>query len=79
MSGRSKKTDNEEKEMSINESFEYLDELLTKLQEEELPLEETFALYEKGMKAVKECSKKIDAVEKKVKIIEADGSVSDLV
>lgn len=73
MSGKSKKD-----EMSIKESFEYLDDLLNKIQDEELPLEEAFALYEKGMKVLKECSGKIDAVEKKVKLIDANGNVSDL-
>ncbi|MBR1875835.1 MAG: exodeoxyribonuclease VII small subunit [Lachnospiraceae bacterium] len=73
MSGKSKKD-----EMSIKESFEYLDDLLNKIQDEELPLEEAFALYEKGMKVLKECSEKIDAVEKKVKLIDANGNVSDL-
>ncbi len=78
MSGKSKKTNPEENEMSINESFEFLDSLLEKLREEELPLEESFALYEQGMKVVKKCSEKIDAVEKKVKVIDADGNLSDL-
>ncbi len=78
MSGKSKKTNPEENEMSINESFEFLDSLLEKLREEELPLEESFALYEQGMKVVKQCSEKIDAVEKKVKVIDADGNLSDL-
>ena len=78
MSGKSKKTNTDENEMSINESFEYLDSLLEKLREEDLPLEESFALYERGMKVVKKCSEKIDAVEKRVKVIDADGNVNDL-
>ncbi len=78
MSGKSKKTNTDENEMSINESFEYLDSLLEKLREEDLPLEESFALYEQGMKVVKKCSEKIDAVEKRVKVIDADGNVNDL-
>ena len=78
MSGKSKKTNTDENEMSINESFEYLDSLLEKLGDEELPLEESFALYEQGMKVVKKCSEKIDAVEKKVKLIDADGNLNDL-
>ena len=73
MSERSK-----EKKLSIEESFEYLDEALEKIEDEDLPLEEAFAVYGGAMKVLKDCAKQIDSVEKKVKVIEKNGSLSDL-
>ncbi len=67
-----------ENKMSIEECFDYLDGALTKLEDEDLPLEETFVIYEEAMKVVKECSAKIDAVEKKVKVLDSKGNLSNL-
>ena len=66
------------KKMSIEESFDYLDEALEKIEDEDLPLEEAFAVYEGAMKVLKDCGRQIDAVEKKVKVLEKNGSLSDL-
>ncbi|MBQ8956604.1 MAG: exodeoxyribonuclease VII small subunit [Lachnospiraceae bacterium] len=61
------------KKMSIEESFEYLDEVIDKMEDPDITLEESFSLYEKGMKVLKEASKAVDEVEKKVKLIDEDG------
>ncbi len=76
MSQKSKKQEAEQ-ELTIEESFEYLDEVLEQLEDEELPLEDSFALYERGMKVLRSCSEKIDTVEKKVKLLNAEGGVED--
>ena len=39
---------------------------------DEVSLEDSFKLYEKGMKLVKQCNDKIDKVEKKINIIEGN-------
>ncbi len=70
MSERSKKR-------SIEESFSYLDEVLEKMEDPDIPLEESFALYEKGMKALKEATRAIDDVEKRVKLIDDEGRTED--
>jgi len=49
-----------------------LDEILKKLEDEDTPLEESFKLYEEGMKLSGEISGRIDAVEKKMIILEGD-------
>jgi exodeoxyribonuclease VII small subunit len=67
----------ESKKMSIEESFEYLDGILEKMEDEDISLEDSFALYEKGMKALKETSAAIDEVEKKVKLIDDEGRTED--
>lgn len=70
MSERSKKR-------SIEESFSCLDEILEKLEDPDIPLEESFTLYEKGMKVLKETTGAIDDVEKRVKLIDDEGRTED--
>lgn len=50
-------------EMTLEEAFEQLDELIDKMEESDLPLEESFALYKKGVSLVEVCNKKIEKVE----------------
>ena len=67
----------ESKDLSIEEAFDRLQETLTKLQDDSVPLEESFGLYEQGMKLVKYCNEKIDRVEKKVEKLNADGGLEE--
>lgn len=60
--------------MSIEESFDYLDEVIEKMEDPDISLEDSFTLYEKGMKVLKEVSKAVDEVEKKVRLIDDDGN-----
>jgi len=60
------RTDKKEKELSLEENFELLGEITEKLQSEDLPLEEAFENYKKGMDLIKKCSEQIDMVEKEV-------------
>lgn len=59
------------KKVSIEDSFEQLDELIDELQQGELSLEDSFKKYEEGMKLIKQCTETIDKVEKKLHVIEA--------
>lgn len=60
-------------EQSIETVFEQLDEIVTKLEGEDVSLEESFQLYHKGMDLLKICNDKIDAVEKKIMILDEEG------
>ena len=74
-----KKTgDKEEKKVSLEENFAAIEEILTKMEDADLPLEESFRLYEDGVKRLKECSGEIDMIEKKVKLLSDDGSLEDM-
>ena len=50
-------------ELTLEEAFTQLDELIDKMEGSSLPLEETFQLYKQGVSLVEYCSKKIDKVE----------------
>lgn len=59
--------------MTIEETLKELEGLIEKMEDRESSLEETFTYYEKGMRLVKECSEKIDQVEKKIQVLAEEG------
>lgn len=60
------------KSKSLETAFEELDVLIAKMEDRDLPLEDTFKLYQEGLKLIKYCNGAIDKVEKK--IIEIHGT-----
>lgn len=66
-----------EKNKSIEESFEALDEMLEKLEDRETTLEESFLVYQQGMELLKCCNEKIDTVEKKMLQMDEDGKLRE--
>ncbi|MCR5097907.1 MAG: exodeoxyribonuclease VII small subunit [Lachnospiraceae bacterium] len=65
-------------ETTIREDFDALEAIIEKMDDTEVSLEDSFALYEDGMKLLKQLSGRIDTVEERVKKLSEDGSVSDL-
>ena len=59
----------DKKELTIEESFNKLQEILDKMEDDETELEESFKLYEEGIGLVKKVSESIDKVEKRIKIL----------
>ena len=57
----------------IEEAFEKLREILGKMDAEGVSLEESFRCYEQGMKLIRYCNETIDTVEKKVRVLSAEG------
>ena len=70
------KTLTAEKGLTMEEAFDRLNALLNRMEREEHTLEETFSLYEEGLKLVRCCSEKIDGIEKKLVILE-EGMADD--
>lgn len=68
----------EEKKMSVEESFAALDEMVKKLESSDVTMEESFQIYQDGMKLLKEVNGTIDRVEKQIQLLNADGTTSDL-
>ncbi len=67
----------EEKELTLEEAFEKLEETIEKLEAEDITLEDSFKEYKQGMEILKYCSDKIDRVEKKVLKIEGNGELNE--
>lgn len=68
---------NEKQEQTLEEAFAQLDKIVERLETGELSLESSFQTYKKGMELLKECSKKVDLVEKMVLQIDEDGEVHE--
>lgn len=54
---------------TIEEAFTQIDEMIRKLQDPETSLQESFRIYEQGMKAVAFCNEQIDGIEKKIEVL----------
>ena len=67
----------EEQGKSIEESLEELDKIVERLESADVSLEESFLIYQTGMKLLKECSEKIDTVEKRMLMMNEDGELSE--
>ena len=65
----------EEKEMTLEKTFEQLEEKLQSLESEDITLEDSFKIYKEGMDLLKQCHEKIDYVEKKVLEINEAGEL----
>lgn len=72
-----KRTAETEKEMNLEESFEKLDEMLNELESPDISLEESFQVYQEGMKLLKQCNAFIDRVEKDVLKLNGDGELEE--
>lgn len=58
-----------QKKETIEEGFARLNDILNKMDDSEVSLEETFELYNNGLKIVKELNGKISEVESKLNIV----------
>lgn len=62
---------------TIEEALIELDNIVERLESADISLEESFLTYQSGMKLLKECSEKIDTVEKKMLMMNEDGELSE--
>ena len=61
-----KKVDNN---MSIEESFKAIDKIITDMDNEKCTIEKSIELYEKGIKILNDVNKKVDKIEKDLKVL----------
>ena len=68
-----------EKEMNFEELMKRLETITTKLEKENLNLDESVKLFEEGMKISKECSEKLESAEKRITVLlnNGDGEFSE--
>ncbi len=67
-----------EKELKLEESFEKLNEIIEALEKPDITLENSFTLYQEGMKLLKACNDSIDKVEKELIILSGNGETNEL-
>lgn len=77
MSKKSTSASAVENNISLEEAFEKLDNLIAELEKPENSLEASFLAFEQGMQLVKYCNDAIDKVEKKVLVLGQDGELDE--
>ena len=67
----------ENPELTIEESFQKLDRMAEMLESDGIGLEESFRLYEEGMRLLKDLHERIEDYEKKMLVLNPDGNVEE--
>ena len=55
--------------MKLEEKFEQINDIMSKLEDNNISLDESYKIYTKGMKLIKECSDNLDKMEKEIMVI----------
>ncbi|HMA77116.1 MAG TPA: exodeoxyribonuclease VII small subunit [Candidatus Krumholzibacteriaceae bacterium] len=55
------------KELNFEDSMQRLEDIVRKLEDEDIPLEESINLYEEGVKIGKKCRNILDEADKRIK------------
>ena len=67
-----------DKEIKLEEAFEKLNQIVEALEKPDVTLEDSFGLYQEGMKLLKTCNDSIDKVEKELITLNENGEVNEL-
>ena len=67
----------EEQTLSLEDAFAQIEEVIGRLETEDITLEQSFAEYNRGMALLAQCNETIDRVEKKVLKINEDGGMDE--
>lgn len=63
---------------SLEENFLEIEQILEQMDNPEVSLDDSFLLYQQGVKRLKSCNILLDEVEKKMQILNADGEPEDM-
>lgn len=63
---------------TLEASFEELEEIIEQLENPDVSLDDSFKLYNAGMKLLKSCNDSIDKVEKKILVLSDEGGTNEL-
>lgn len=55
-----------EQDLTLEELFEQLEEIITKMESDSIPLDQAFMMYESGLRKLKQCNDRLDRIEKKM-------------
>lgn len=65
-------------ELSFEQSYDQLEDVIAQLESGELSLEDSVMLYEKGRQLSQRCQQLLDNAELRIKKLADDGSLSDM-
>ena len=64
-------------DLTLEEAFAQLDELLLRLGDKDVSLDDSFAAYAKGTQLLKYCNDHLDQVEKKMMMLNEEGGLDE--
>lgn len=73
---KKKEADNRES-FSVEEAFTKLSDIVEKMDEPEVTLEESMQLYRNGVELLNQCGDTLDRIEKELIILTEEGEISD--
>lgn len=66
-----------EGQISLEDTFAEIEAIIAKMEQPDVTLDESFSLYKNGVERLKTCNELLDAVEKKMQVIEPNGTLGD--
>ncbi len=72
------KTVQTENKKTVEENFALLDQMVKRMESEDVTLEESFQLYQRGMQVLKEVGQTIDGYEKQIRILNGSGETEEM-
>ncbi|MDD6742997.1 MAG: exodeoxyribonuclease VII small subunit [Roseburia porci] len=67
----------EENKMTLEERFDCLEDILEKMEESGVTLDQSFELYKSGVEQVKACNAMLDKMEKAMLVLNEDGELEE--
>lgn len=59
-----------ERKVNLEEAMAILEEIVSQLEDEKLPLEKSLKLYEEGVKLASKCASELEAAKRKIQILQ---------
>lgn len=67
----------DKKELSLEERFEHIEEIIGEMETGEISLDKSFELYKNGLEEIKLANAMLDDMEKAMLILNEDGSLEE--
>lgn len=67
----------ENKELTLEERFKNLEEIITKMEDAEVTLDASFELYKQGLGEIKAANEMLDNIEKAMLVINEEGNLEE--
>lgn len=67
----------EDKQPTLEEHFAVIEEIISRMEEADVPLDTAFQLYKEGLDQVKAASRKLDAIEKAMLVMNENGELEE--
>lgn len=72
-----KLSDTPEQKITLEEHFMNLEEQIGRLEQADLPLEDAFEIYKKGLDEIRETKKQLDAMEQMILVMNPEGELEE--